>query len=1122
MDRTSCRSSGWMAHRFTRLMLSCCVLLVATTAVGAEEACDPWVARLVSVQGAVDVLLQDADQWVSAPAQATLCSGDRVRVGANGRAALFLFNEATIRLGPYSTLRLDQVAAPRTLLMELVEGVAHFFSRFPQSLKLSTPFVNGVVKGTEFVAQVDAQQTLIAVYEGRLLASNAQGDLEAGSGQNLVARTGSAPLLTRMVQPRRAVHWALYYPAVLDLTALKESQPDLGPAVERFRRGDAAGALAALPTRDDGDIRLLRAALHLSVGQVSAARQDLDLLLAEAPGSGAAHALLAVMAVVQNNTDEALALADTAVKLEDSSVTRLARSYARQAVADLSGALADAQAAVDRTADNPLAWARLAELQLARGELQAAERSAAAAVRLDDQLAHTRTVLGFAHLTRFETRAAAERFHQAAALDPAAPLPRLGLGLARIREGALAEGRAQIEIAVSLDPNNSLLRSYLGKAFYEETRDPLAVNQYEMAKQLDPNDPTPWLYGAIQKQTSNRPVAALEDLQESVARNDNRAVTRSRFLLDEDLAVRGADLARIYSDLGFEQRALFEGWAAVNVDPGESAGHRFLADAYRSLPNHEIARASELLQAQMLSPLNTSPLQPAASETGLQFLAGTTAGSASLNEYTPLFVRDRVGVQGSALAGENNTYVNEAVVTAQGGPAVVSGGFLHYETEGFRENQDQTRDIQNLFGQVRLDATVSVQAEFRRTEADYGDLFQRFDPDDFSTTERNEEERQFLRIGARYAPSPRADTLALVSFGNTESIDVLDTFFGTFLGDFDRSGYLAELQQQWRSERLSLIAGAGYSSYDEDISDTVPNPPPLPPDEVTSHEDLYAANGYLYAHLRLPQSVVWTLGLSLESSQGGLRDRERLNPKVGVTWHLTKDTTFRAAVLKQLNRELPDDQTLEPTQVAGFNQFFADGDGWEMLRYGAALDHRFNKRLYVGAEAARREIEALFSDFFSGTTKTDNLYENLARAYLYWAPLEWLAARAEYRFESYERSLDSPGLENIKELETHFVPLGLNFFCPMGLTLGVTTTYVDQEGDFLVFGMSPFPEVAEDRDSFWISDLALGYRLPKRIGKIGLELRNVFNTAFNYLDMDAAFTEFYPERTVLGKLSFSF
>jgi hypothetical protein len=76
-------------------------------------------------------------------------------------------------------------------------------------------------------------------------------------------------------------------------------------------------------------------------------------------------------------------------------------------------------------------------------------------------------------------------------------------------------------------------------------------------------------------------------------------------MLDSDLAARSASQARIYSDLGFQQRALVEGHNAVNADPTNHSAHRFLADSYSVLPRHEIARVSELLQSQLLQPAPT-------------------------------------------------------------------------------------------------------------------------------------------------------------------------------------------------------------------------------------------------------------------------------------------------------------------------------------------------------------------------------------------------------------------------------------------------------------------------------------------------------------------------------------
>ena len=120
-------------------------------------------------------------------------------------------------------------------------------------------------------------------------------------------------------------------------------------------------------------------------------------------------------------------------------------------------------------------------------------------------------------------------------------------------------------MAVGLDSSNSLLRSYLGKAYFEEKRDPLDARQFAIAKELDPLDPTPYLYDAIRLQSINRPVEAMLNMEKSIELNDNRAVYRSRQLLDSDRATRGANLAQIYNDLGFEQLGLNQGYESLNL-----------------------------------------------------------------------------------------------------------------------------------------------------------------------------------------------------------------------------------------------------------------------------------------------------------------------------------------------------------------------------------------------------------------------------------------------------------------------------------------------------------------------------------------------------------------------------
>ncbi len=53
-------------------------------------------------------------------------------------------------------------------------------------------------------------------------------------------------------------------------------------------------------------------------------------------------------------------------------------------------------------------------------------------------------------------------------------------------------------------------------------------------------------------------------------------------------------------------------------------------------------------------------------------------------------------------------------------------------------------------------------------------------------------------------------------------------------------------------------------------------------------------------------------------------------------------------------------RSIEPTEVAGFNQFFDDLPGTEARRYGAGLDVRLGEALYAGG----RRIKARFGSSF--------------------------------------------------------------------------------------------------------------------------------------------------------------
>ena len=1069
--------------RFKRITRPALVLLagflfffVDPTYLVAADHCEDGVARLVSLEGQVEVKRSGAGSWTGAAREEVFCTGDTIRVGKNSRAAVQLQNDAVLRLDRETVLTFSGVEQERTYLIDLLKGAAHFFSRGPKSLKVKTPFVNAAVEGTEFSVAVDETQADVSLFQGRVRCSNDKGEVLLAKGQGSVAREGQAPTAYTLVRPLDAVAWALYYPPVVEM----------GPE--------------ALDRLSFADKKVYQAAWQLSLGQVREASAKLNEALALDRTHSSAMALQAIIAVVSNQKDEALTLAQQAVSLNPESATaHLALSYARQARFDLEGALADLETAVSVAPHHALCRARLSELRLCMGDVDGAFEAAQQAAKINPKVARTQTVLGFAYLAKFKVGKAAEAFKVAIDLDQAAPLPRLGLGLCEIRCGDLKKGRQRLEVAAGLDPGASLYRSYLGKAYFEEKNNRFSEKQFAMAKQLDPKDPTPWLYDAVRKQSINRPVEAFQDLQKSIELNDNRAVYRSRLLLDKDLATRSASLGRIYNNLGFGQLALNEGFKSISVDPGNYSAHRFLADTYSNLPRHEIARVSELLQSQLLQPINLAPVQPTLAENGLYIYQGLGPSDISVNEFTPLFNRNRLGFQLSGVSGGNDIFGNDAVFSSVYNNASFSVGQFHYETDGYRINSDQEQNVYNAFFQIALSSKTSLQSEYRYVDEDKGDMAIRFDSAMNIDNQREKIEREKIRFGFRHTPSDRSDIIGSIIYG-TEKCDVSlsnQIPFGpmpvnqdVYLSP-DVEGVVTELQHQFRHRHFRMLSGMGY--YHDEARENMrilyqPEMPPIFINVNTSETDRTNHTFlYLYSIWDFPENFSWTIGASADFFDGDqYDDKNNLNPKLGLIWHPYPGTIVRCAAFRTLSRRPISDQTIEPTQVAGFNQFYEDIKGTEIWRYGFGIDQKFFRSIYGGLEVSVRDMDVPFIDVNKNRVYEDEAQEYQYRVYAYWAPVESMAIKTEYLFERFENDSDST-VNNFKALKTHRVPLGISFYHPKGITVDFKTTYVDQRGNF---GNSTYGFI-KDEDQFCVVDAGISYRLPKRYGLISMEAKKL-------------------------------
>jgi tetratricopeptide (TPR) repeat protein len=686
------------------------VFLLWATLVSAAAAQD---AKILQVENIVQTTRGAQGNWSPAAKDQVLAVGDRVRTRQRSRATLRLTDLYTLRLEQFSTVEIAPAmfddSKPR---LDLGAGAAFIFSREKSGeIDIKTPTANGAMRGTQVHVEVAADGTSrFQVLEGQVELANPQGKLLLGAGEAGEAAPGRAPRRTAVVEATNLLQWALYYPAVLDPDELAVAGE--ARSLAAYRDGDLLQALARHSGGSaDRSGRLYRAAVLLAVGRVDEAG---PLLRGVPPGDPGRRALERMIDAVKFRErepwpDEALGSAGEAI----------AESYYRQSRGDLPGALAAARIATQRAPRNGHAWTRVAELEFSFGRSGPAGEALAAALELSPRNARAHALQGFVRAAENDIDGARQSFEQAVALDGALGNGWLGLGLTKTRRGDLAGGRADMQTAATVEPTISFFHSYLAKALGMEGKRDEARKDLDLAQRLDPNDPTPWLYSALERMQQNRPNEAIADLERSIELNDNRRVYRSRFLLDQDKAVRSANLATLYRNAGMQEVAVREATRAVESDYTNPSAHLFLANSFDALRDpkrvqlrYETPWFNELLLANLLSPVGGGPLS--------QFV--------SQQEYSKLLESDGIG--GSLISeirsdGESRT---AASVFGQ------SGNFSYGIDAYYRDNNGGDRfnnggELSELYGQLKWQATPDDIFYFlgKWQDAGTGDNFDTYD-----------------------------------------------------------------------------------------------------------------------------------------------------------------------------------------------------------------------------------------------------------------------------------------------------------------------------------------------------------------------------------------------------------
>jgi Flp pilus assembly protein TadD len=985
-----------LPYRCWLALLATCGLL-ALRPLQAQPVVGEGGARIVSVENQVKTQRQGAGSFANAVTNEVLGLGDSLSTGPDSSATLGLGEKALYRVDELTDLVLSPAGASagNRFQVELREGGFYLLNREKAGeLKFKTPTASGAILGTEVAVRVAKDgRTKVALLEGRVDLSNEFGSVSLAPGEQGDVQPGQAPTKTALLDAVAPVQWALYYPGILnpaDLDLADASRTALADSLAAYRAGDVLGALTAYPvgrTPPDAAEKTYRAALSLSVGQVARAEQFL-----QGVNSDAAAALRQVIAVARGQLQ-------SPKPKTPSSTASLAESYHAQARNELGTALAAARSAAATAPHFGFARARVAELEFSFGHTAAAKASLARALELSPRNAQAHSLQGFVFAAENHITGALAAFDLALALDSQLAPARLGRGLCQIKLGHLSAGRADLQAAAALEPTRAVFRSYLGKAWNEEHDLARADRELRRARELDPADPTAWLYLALLRQQQNRPNEAVGALEESQTRNENRAVYRSRELLDQDRAVRGANLASVYRDAGLTEPAVREASRAVASDYGNASAHLFLASSYDALRDprlfnlrYETPWFSELLVANLLAPVGV----------------GTLSQNVSQQEYSRLFERDRFGVSSTT------EYYSDGTWTERGSQYGTFGNFGYaldadYRSEpGFARNTDQERTSLYAKAKWQITPADSVFLELLYNDYRNGDTRQLYDPNSASTGFRSTETQEpnvFAGWHHEWAPGQHSllfinrldDTVAYADPSSPvplissplEGAPPIRYSTPRFATEYRSAltAYGVEWQQIAELDRHTLVAGVRYQKGDLDTANalTLSGPAPgtgagaFPPLTNSVSSDLDRFSVYAYDLWQALDTLRFTAGISYERLyfpvnidlppvDPGQQTKDKVSPKLGLEWSPLPDTHLRAGWTRSLGGSYYDASVrLEPVQIAGFTQAFrsllpesVDGlaPGSEFETVSVGLEHRLPTRTYLNLVAERLTSDA--------------------------------------------------------------------------------------------------------------------------------------------------------------------
>ncbi len=1173
---------------FKRIFL---MVILVGSALGAKTS---WAQtndaiRIVALGGAgkVEYLQKGAAHWQPAAVDTQLDPLDRVRTCTNSSVVIRWSDQSVLRFEALTEL---EILPAETIQddhgLNLVRGLLYFFHRGqPGRIRVITSGALAGIKGTEFVMSVASEngveKTALAVIDGQVSLSNAAGTLDLTNHEQAIAESGRAPVRTPGFIANHILQWCFYYPGVLDLNDLSlalDGKNISSESLADYRAGDLLAALAKIPSSEPTSAeteKIYRAAVLLNGGQISAAEAELARInVTQSPENiqRLANALRLLIAAVKQEPFTAVTNPQLATEF-------LAASYYAQSQAgpnSLEKALRFARQAVEKSPEFGFGWERVAELEFSFGRTERALTALENALHFSPRNAEALSLKGFLLAAQNRIPEASAQFERALAVDSALGNAWLGRGLCQIRSGKLKAGREDLLIAAAMEPQRATLRSYLGKAFGDAGDTPRALHEFALAKNLDPNDPTAWLYSALLNEQNNQVNDAVRDLEKSQELNHHRGVYRSGMLLDQDRAVRSANLARIYAEAGLDDVAVREAGRAVSADYGNFSAHLFLANSYQQLRNS--------------SPFDLRFETPAFSEYLIASLLGPADGRllaqpVSQQEYTHLFDRDSYGFSSST------EYLSRGAFNQYAAQYGTQGNFSYAVESDYNWDPGQTPngslESRQFSAKIKQQLTPNngLFFEVLDFQRDAGDVSQRYDPSqaDLGLKVREKQEPTIL-LGLDHKWSEDQHTLFLASFFNDElslSSPNASSYLLKSLNDGDPAFRFApvnlsenfvnrlnmesvEVQHLLTYAQFQTVAGLRFQASQFRLANeqsTSANTDPFDliyfADTVVTNQSFHAQSlrvtPYFYEYCHLTQKFCLMGGLAYDYQSlpqnslfaplgDGERIEKQLSPKAGLVWEPTAHSAIRAAYAQSLGgANLDQSVRLEPTQLAGFVQAYRNLmpsslvggiSGERSETFDFSIENRFSSGTYLALSAEvlhatdQQSVGAFSRVQSSGQGSAVQLAEQLAfteRSLDFSAHQllgKFFSLGAHYRISDAQLDTLFPqinsSLGNNKSNQSgllHLTSLALSFQHPGGWFASIEGQWWHQD---LREDSATVPG-----DDFWQANAMVGYRSPRRHFEASLGLLNLTDQGYRLQPINL-YPDLQRQRTLAVRLQINF